>query len=72
MEVIAYTILYCQELEFPALCQTQTPPAILKSVSAGETEQDPVGSSVKFMIYLSIQNITLFCYCCSASVPTQD
>ena len=60
MDVISYTILYCQELEFPELCQTQTPPAILERVSAGETEQDPVGSSVKFMINLSIQNITLF------------
>ena len=69
MDVISYTILYCQELEFPELCHPQTPPAILKRVSAGETEQDPVGSSVKFTINLSIQNITPFFR--SAPVPPQ-
>ena len=47
-------VKYCQELELSELCQTQTPPAILKAVSAGETEQDTAGSSVKFMNNLLI------------------
>ena len=42
------------EVQMEQLCQTQMPSAILKAVSAGETEQDPVGTSVKFMINLLI------------------
>lgn len=43
-----FQILSCQELKFPKLCQTGTPPAILKAVSVGETKQDLIGSCVKF------------------------
>ena len=42
------------EVKLEYLCQTQVPPATLKAVSAGETDQDPVGTSVKLMINLFI------------------
>ena len=42
------------EVKMGSLCQTQTPPATFNSVSADETEQDHVGTSVKYTINLFI------------------